>query len=688
MKEIKTRNIRVKAQSTAIFLWLFALMFGLARSPAQAVADPVPATATATEKPDDNADGGFRIEKIRVEGGAELITILAKSDVNESDVTGATSEIPLVSILRDTLGDEQIANDRLRYVWLLTYTKPTFTQKLSAVVPFLYTRTTAKKRIGADPPPPVLDVQPSDNTVWNQVFWIVFKKLLVGGTGLGVRAPALQFRQNATDYRKSAIAGALAVLSLYQEIEGEKVLSDQEMKDVQARLVLSDKMFGGTMQPENFGRVYQKNLAKARDQRGHNWELLRQFSEAQGLYFDPLEMPDGTTRHAIVWTTAEEIAANKGKKFDDRFLNFKNPWTDENLVNWRGYTQTRWYNADGREVEPDTPNAHSRTMIPLALYGLDHPKIPALLVDFRNNGNPKMREISKRVLADAADNVLGLSRFGGMSFLLGRFIYDFTTGRKGWDVNQASRLRAYAQLKLLLSLDASFDTKLSDDIARRIGSSTINPLDNGADAEADIARVQYENLKAFARRPDGLPAKLMNDRREEMTRLKHGRAERTLLSAARFLSLGSFIHRERSTPELVARMDMRRQLDYHERIIKEIAFTSVDPEVDSNNDVLEHSLLFVSQNGSAADEKTTRALAKIFAISEDEDTRSLSLAALYRVNNSTAKKELLSIYGDTKVDDRWRNVCAHYLQLALKEGQRISASDAQAISAMAQTTAN
>ncbi|MEP6787137.1 MAG: hypothetical protein ABJB40_01805 [Acidobacteriota bacterium] len=686
MEEAGTQAKRIVLHLTAVTICLLSLVSSGVRVTAQTAGEPAAVSSSETTTSVGAEAAGFRIEKIRIEGGAELITILAKSDVQEGEMTGPTSEIPLVSILRDTLGDEQVANDRLRYVWLLTYTKPTLTQKLSAFVPFLYMRTTVKKRMGADPPPPVLDVQPSDNAVWNQVFWVVFKKLVVSGTGLGLRASAVQFRQNALDYRKSAIAGALTVLSLYQEVAGEKVLSDQEMKDIQARLVLSDKMFGGSMRPENLGRVYQKDLANDRDMRGHNWELLRQFSEAQGLYFDPLEMPDGTTRHAIVWTTAEDIAANKGKKFDKRFLNFKDPWSDEKLVDWKGFTQTRWYDADNREVEPDTPSARSRTMIPLALYGLDNPRIPALLVDFRNNGNPKMREISKRVLTDAADTVLGLSHFGGMPFLIGRFVYDFTTGRRGWDVNQASRLRAYAQLKLLLSLDASLDTKLSGDIARRIGSSTINPLEN--DPEADLARVQYENLKAFAKRPDGLPAKVMNDRREEMTRLKHGRVERTLLSAARFLSLGLFVHRERSTPELLAQMDVRRQLDYHERIIKEIAFASVDPEVDSNNDVLKQSLLFISQNGSAADEKTTRALVKIFAISDDEDARSLSLAALYRVNNSTAKKELLSIYNDPKLDDRWRNICAHYLKLALQEGQRISASDAQAIASITQTTAN
>ena len=85
-------------------------------------------------------------------------------------------------------------------------------------------------------------------------------------------------------------------------------------------------------------------------------------------------------------------------------------------------------------------------MIPLALYGLDNPRIRALLVDFRDGLNPKKREMSRRVLQDITRNVLSLSRFGNLPYLLGRTVFDFVTGRRGIDVNQPSRLRTYSQL--------------------------------------------------------------------------------------------------------------------------------------------------------------------------------------------------------------------------------------------------
>jgi len=71
-------------------------------------------------------------------------------------------------------------------------------------------------------------------------------------------------------------------------------------------------------------------------------------------------------------------------------------------------------------------------MIPLALYGLDHPKIPVLLVDFRDSQNPKRREMSRRILQDLTKNVLAFSQFGDLPYFLGRSVFDFVTGNGVW----------------------------------------------------------------------------------------------------------------------------------------------------------------------------------------------------------------------------------------------------------------
>jgi hypothetical protein len=48
--------------------------------------------------------------------------------------------VPLVTVLRDTLGDDNPENDRLRYVWMLTYTQPSMAKRIAAAIPFLYRR--------------------------------------------------------------------------------------------------------------------------------------------------------------------------------------------------------------------------------------------------------------------------------------------------------------------------------------------------------------------------------------------------------------------------------------------------------------------------------------------------------------------------------------------------------------------
>ena len=309
---IEYTSRRILLRTLTVFLLLFSVVFTAMPIRAQDVPVAVAADAKPQTDGGESIEKGFRIEKIPVDGGSELITIFAKRRYRDGPMQGPAVDIPLVSVLRDTLGDEIPENDRLHYVWMLSYTRPTFTQKASAFVPFLYTRTTNKNKIGTDPPPYVIDVQTSDKPLWEDSMWLILHKYVLNQV-TQVHMTTMHYHQNVMDYHRSAVASTLTVLSLYSEIEG-KGLRDSELRDIQARLSLSDKFLGWHMQSESLNRVYEKETNSIRDFRGHNWELLRQHSEAQGLFFEPLSMPDGTTRHAIVWTTAEDVKANKGKK--------------------------------------------------------------------------------------------------------------------------------------------------------------------------------------------------------------------------------------------------------------------------------------------------------------------------------------------------------------------------------------
>ncbi len=605
----------------------------------------------------------FRVEKTEVPGGAEIITIFANLKGLVDSREERAEEVPLISILRDTLGDGKIENDRLRFVWSLSYTKPSMRQKFSAAIPFLYSRTRNKQKVKNGLPPVLIDLEPVNKDFWDKAFWLVFKSLIIEDFSIPIRAATLQYRINTKKYQKSQIARALAILSLYEKVEGKKILSDGELKDIQARLMLSDKLFGSFMQSENLHRVYKNGNKEITGNRGQNWELLRQSAEAQGLYFQPLEMPDKSATHALVWLAKEDLESNKNTKYDGRFLNIKNPWNDERLKNWKGFEEIRWFDENNREVEAGAPNATPKTLIPLALYGLDLPKIPMILVDFRDQNNPKKREMARRILNDLTRNVLSISRINNLPFFVGNFIYDFATKRRGIDINQVTRQHSYAQLKLLLSLNASLKPEFRDEISHRLETISLNPLENDLKVEVRLAKRQYQNLMEYAANPNGLAKVIEKDRREEMTRLKHTKRQRFLYNLARVVSFGVYKHHEKFTPELLAEMDLRRQLEYHERFLREVARSSAKPEIDSDLRAIENSLAFISRYGEKAKPKTVRAIASIFSVSETEDILSLCLSGLHKIDSSGSKKELRAIYEDKKNDFRWRNAAAVYLNI-------------------------
>ncbi|HEY9401169.1 MAG TPA: hypothetical protein VIQ24_00650 [Pyrinomonadaceae bacterium] len=645
----------------------------------------VPATRDSTSLPAQTS--GFRLERVALAGGAELLTVFGSLDGLARDKESKDSDVPLVSILRDTLGDEAIENDRLRYVWMHTYTRPSIGQRAASAVPFLYTRVANKKRAGRGAPPHLLDLAGTDREVWHRVFWNALHSIVLNPYSLTVKATTHAYRQNADDYRKAHVIRALAVLTLYQAESGTRsVFAPHELKEIQARLMLTQKTFGGLIDDLYLGRVYDKQNSQWLDTRGHNWELLRQRAETEGFYFEPLVLPDGNTTHALLWIARADLEARRARAYDKRFLNLANPYGDKRLRRWHGYTETRYFDADNRRVGSDAPGARAVELIPLALYGLDHPKIPILLVDFRDGMNPKRREMSQRVLQDVARTTASLTHLD-LPFFLGRAVYDFVSDRRGADINQPSRLRAYSQLKLLLALDASLDPALREEVSRKLERVSLNPLENDTEAEARLAREQYAALLEHARRPSGgISDKLDGDRRAELTPLVHSRAEQALFRIASVATFGLYRHRERGAPaKQFAALDTARRLAHHRQFLREVARSSAAVEVQWDIEDVRRSLAFVGEHGERAGGKTAAAVGRIFAHTKDEETQRLCLSSLYRINNETAKTTLVRIYRDAAADARWRTLSAEYLRKAARESQRISDDDARIIAAMSAT---
>jgi hypothetical protein len=692
--------------------------------PKSAEGDKVGATSAAESLPEVSpTDAGannlppsqFRIERQTVAGGSELLTIFGRMDGMRSGNQPAP-EIPLVTVLRDTLADNDPENDRLRYVWILTYTEPTLLKRIASAIPFLYQPIGNRKTVVQGPPKPILDLANNGRRTWNNFFWSGLQNVFLDSYGIPLKAASRSYRRNATDYRVSHVTQALTILTNYETLrersrdESELLARHQtdseppfprgeladnvrapllperspaftvgEMLELRARLILSGKTFGGLFGPDKFRDTVDKNSAKTVDIIGHNWELLRQRAEAEGLWFEPLTMPNGTATHALLWVAKTELMSQRDRNYNSRFLNIANPWDDNNLRNWSGYSEVRYFDQDNRRTNASVPGARAIEMIPLALYGLDHPKIPAVLVDFRDSLNPKRREVSRRMLHDLTRNIFSLSNFGNMPYFLGKTAYDWITGRRGVDLNQPTRLTSYSELKLLLSFNPTIDPMLRNEIERRLENVSVNPLNNDNQTEVRLARQQYESLLEFAKRPDGLSARIERDRRSEMVPLEHRKLARFFLNLGNILSFGRYVHREQSTPELQARLEEARRLETHTQLLRAVARSSPQTEVAWDLITVKHSLLFLAERGAGANGAAARATAAIFQRSNDAELRHLCLDALYKINSRTAKHELLRVYGSEQPHSEWREEIAQRLRKAVSEDTRMKPAEVRAV---------
>ena len=247
----------------------------------------------------------FRVERHAVANGAELLTIF-------SSLPDHAGDIPLVSVLRDTLGDNDPDNDRLRYIWVLTSARPTVLQHAAAFVPFFYWRPD----LGKNPdrkPAAILDLGNTSKVVWNALTQSIVQAAAIDSNGALIRASTRRYRANLADQRQVNLMEGLTAISQLEEIpDGEALLSEPELLETQARLSLAGKTLGGLVTTERLPEAYLKNRIQTEETRGHNWELLRQRAEANGLYFDPLGFARSRT-HALLWIAREDVTTSEGQ---------------------------------------------------------------------------------------------------------------------------------------------------------------------------------------------------------------------------------------------------------------------------------------------------------------------------------------------------------------------------------------
>jgi len=208
---------------------------------------------------------------------------------------------------------------------------------------------------------------------------------------------------------------------------------------------------------------------------------------------------------------------------------------------------------------------------------------------------------------------------------------------------------------------------------------SVNPLSNDNQSEIQLARQQYDALIDFARRPDGLPAKIERDRRAEMVSLQHGSVARFFISAGNVLSFGRWVHRENATPEMSARLEVARRIQRHTNFLSEVARSSPQTEVAWDMSTVKRSLQFLADRGAGANRSAAQAAALIFQRTNDAQARRLCLDALYKINSRTAQNALLRLYRQEQPQSEWRAAIADRLRQAVAADSRMKPAEARAV---------
>ena len=609
-------------------------------------------------QPEQDVSKPLRVETVRMDQGAELLTFFFKGNAangNQPD----PPDTPLFSVLRDTLSSPNTDIHRLRYVWIHTYAQPSVRQKFAASIPFFYSRF-GNAPISADRlPSPVIDFTRSQ--VPRQLASLALQNLYFDPRLSLLEAVLRRYNERQSEYLRLQLRRVSTALDSEDFLQDGSVFSTMERRQLQRRLVETEKPLGSLLPDDKLQQFYLKQMMALRQACGKNWELLRQRAEAEGLFFEPLLLPDGTATHALLLVAREDLQNNETQAFDGRFLNISKPWGDPALLNWNGVTEIRYLDSDGRRTDVAAEASRRLELIPLALYGLDHPKVPILLIDFRNPLNAKRRELSR----EAKDYLESKFSMGpGFSRTLvngGKAAFGFITHKRGMDLFQQSRADSYSRLKMVLSANHSLSHPMLADIGRRLEHVAINPMENDWKSEIQLAQTQYKSLLAYANRSDGLQADIDRARRAEMMSGSHSTAAQNLFKVGALSSFGTYTHREDEIPETDSILESRRLYVKQEVYLRDVLKSQSPIEVSWDMSKVRGALEGLLGSPWLSDNRAAEVTAQLFRKTLDTETRERCLNALVQLNRRYAQTELARLAADRNTDATWRTLITQYL---------------------------
>jgi hypothetical protein len=563
-----------------------------------------------------------------VAGSAQMLTLFCRACNGELQAQ-TSGDVPLVAVLRDTLGDDDPAVARLTDVWLLDYANPGIGKKMLSAVPFFYWHPgDGSKSRPSDNPKPLFDLTTPQHPVLVDTARDLLQWTALDPMFMPVRATSRAYRTNGLDDERLDVETAISYLEAAPLAESGLGLTESERATVIARLELRKKLLGGLVSDKRATKLGEVAGYEEERIRSRNWELLRQLAEKTGLLFQPLEIAGNNEQYAMLSLPLSGSAPHSGIDLKPiwKLLNIRNPWTDERLTS--GQSQ-------GVQIKTYEKSVTDDQSVPLAVYSLSYPKLPLLLVDFRDQLHVRRHEMTQRSINEITAGVIGISHFTNWYYYVAADLYDFVSGRHGAAIDHAERLDAYSRLRTDLALDTELEPTLRKSIQSRLDSLSVNPLEGAPAREIRNAQVRYARLQEQSGTEGYLATLLDEQRRTEQAEFGKSQlhVERDL--ALRTASFGVYHDRVSKSAENLSQLKVYRRIEKQLAFLDDLAAAGTDPAV---------------TYGAARIRDSVRELVSLMPTVDNEKIRRHAASTLETLRKISPSPELQSEYTSAITD--------------------------------------
>ena len=574
-----------------------------------------------------------------VGNSAQMLTLFFREHRGQS--AEAEGGLPVVSVLRDTLGDADPENDRLVYAWLLSYTSLNTGQKVLSAVPFFYWRLgEGSKSIGSRDTSALLNLSAPEHTVLPNIARTLFQWTTLDPMGMPVRAVTRSYRANQVDNERFHIQEAITFLENAPVSDSQLGLTAAQLHTLIARLELRKELLGGLVTDKAAASYGEQSELEHERIRSRNWELMRQCAEKTGLYFQSLDLAGAQDEYAILWYPVNGKPPQTGTSLAAiwKLLNIGDPWADTRIRDWKGATYARAVDASGSLLAAEQSGVAEIQMVPLAVYSLTYPKQPLLLIDFRDKLHVRRHEMTQRSINQITAGLIGLSHFTNWYYYLGADLYDFVVARHGRAMDAAARLDCYAEFRANLFLDDRLPSELRDDLQRHVTSLSINPLGATPDRDFQVAKSRYAVLQANSEAGGAITKRLDKERRAELPRYTESPKARVGEAVLHTLSFGVYTHRSREAETTLAALDMYRRAESQIDFLESLADAGTPPEIAYESSRIQASIaelrsLIPGITSRSMISRASASLEHVRTLSRDSGLQSDCTSALAAIQN-------------------------------------------------------